>query len=121
MAYASFEDVQNRWQEDLSDAQTVIETRLGDAELLIKSRIPDLDDKVTAGTPSEAVVVMVEAEMILRVIRNPEGYVQETDGGYSYMLNQRIASGGLEVLAQEWRLLGRSGGAFTIRPMLDIP
>lgn len=118
MAYATFQDVQNRWAEDLTDSETVIDTRLGDAELIIKTRIPDLNAQVTAGTIDQDMVVLVESEMILRIIRNPEGYMQESDGGYSYMLNQAISSGDLDVLPREWKYLGLSGGAFVIRPMI---
>lgn len=121
MAYASFADVQNRWMEPLNNQQTVIETRLDDAELLITNRIPDLDDKVASGKIDEAMVVLVESEMLIRLIRNPEGYMQESDGSYSYMLNQKLATGHLAVEPREWRWLGLSGGAFVIRPYMSIP
>lgn len=123
MAYATADDVSDRLMGRELDAEEeqIVTTRLGDAELLLRSRIPDLDDKVTAGTILEAVVVMVEAEMVLRLIRNPEGYTAETDGNYSYQISTKVASGRLEVLASEWALLGVRRKMFTISPHLELP
>jgi hypothetical protein len=122
MSYAQASDVEARLGRSLDDTETIIvNARLGDAELVIKSRIPDLVDQVTAGTIDEAVVVMVESDMILRLIRNPEGYTQESDGNYSYTISTQVASGRLEVLESEWSMLGLKRGAFTIAPYLELP
>lgn len=118
MAYAEYLDVAARSFEDIAEYEDVIETRLQDAELILKSKISDLDTRVTAGTIDPETVTYVEVEMILRLLRNPEGYMQESDGNYSYMLSQQLASGKLEVATEEWSLLGVQRGAFTIRPLL---
>jgi hypothetical protein len=122
VAYAIVTDVEDRFVRALDvDERRVVGTRLGDAELVIKNRIPDLDDRIAEGTLSAAVVVMVEAEMILRLIRNPDGYTQETDGNYSYSISSRVASGVLDVQSHEWSLLGVNGGVYSIRPYLKMP
>ncbi len=122
MAYATAEDVSARWTQPLDDAEkAVVNTRLEDAELLIKARIPDLDDKVLSGEIQEGIVVMVEAEAVLRLIRNPEGYVTETDGGYSYQLSDKVASGELNIQPREWALLGVKGGVYTISVLPQMP
>lgn len=122
MAYATVVDVENRLNRDLdSDEAQIVSVRLEDAELILKSKIPDLVDRVTAGTLNEDLVVMVEAEAVLRLIRNPDGYAQETDGNYSYQIDSRVASGRLEILKSEWALLGVRAGAYTIRPYMAIP
>jgi hypothetical protein len=119
MAYATSEDVQNRYHEELDETLTlIVNTRLADAELLLKSRIPDLDDKVEEGTILEAIVVMIESEMVLRLIRNPDGYSQESDGNYSYAIYQQVASGRLEVLSDEWKLLGVKASVGVLQPDL---
>lgn len=122
MAYATVEDVQARYHEDLDEAmELVVETRLADAELLLRNRIPDLDARIA--DPVEwpnylELVIMIECEMVLRLIRNPEGYSQESDGNYSYAIYQMVASGRLEVLDSEWDLLNPpgSGAMFVITP-----
>jgi hypothetical protein len=123
MAYALPEDVSKRHIGEELDAQVlaVVGVRLDDAERLIKTRIPDLDDRITAGSLDEESVKQVEADMILRLIRNPEGYTQESDGNYSYMISAAVASGRLEVREDEWRLLGMRRGVFTISTLPRMP
>jgi len=123
MAYATAEDVAARLGRELEDGEVLlVDTRLGDAELLLKQRIPDLDEQVAASDDYEALVTMVESEMILRLVRNPDGYSQESDGNYSYAIYQAVASGKLEITADELRLLGySSSGMFEITPVLPTP
>lgn len=122
MAHATADDVQARYEQDLDDRLTgIVNTRLGDAELLIKSKIKDLEDRLLLPSTDdnyldEDVLIMVEAEMVLRLIRNPEGYSQESDGNYSYAIYQQVASGKLEVTDDEWDLLGVSTGMWTLAP-----
>lgn|SRR5690606_1766994 len=107
MAYADVDDVKNRFHRELEPQEiVVVGTRLEDAERHLRRRIKDLDERVVNGSLDEGDVAMVEAEMVLRLMRNPEGLQQETDGNYSYSLAQRVASGVLEVLDSEWELLG---------------
>lgn len=117
MAYAQRGDVTGRHIGVPLDETVlaVVDIRLNDAERLIKNRIPDLDAKILASDIDEADVRMVEAEMVLRLIRNPEGFTQESDGNYSYMLSVAVASGRLEVRKDEWGQLGVRRAAYTIR------
>lgn len=119
MAYASVEDVEARLGRDLDTGESqIVSTRLNDIELMIRYRIPDLDTKVATGVIDPQVIVMVECDAILRLIRNPEGFTAETDGNYSYQISTQVASGKLDVFPNEWALLGIRNGAFTIRPNL---
>lgn len=119
--YATATDVANRLGRELSPEETtLVTTRLADTERMILRRIPDLADQITAGAVAEADVIQVEAEAVLRVVRNPDGYRQETDGNYSYMLSAEAASGVLDIKPAEWKLLGVTvGGMFCIDP--DVP
>lgn len=109
MGYASFEDVANRFERELpEELRTLVETRLADTEGMIRRRIPDLDAQVASDPGLAAVVVRVCADAVLRMVRNPEGFVQETDGNYTYMLSQALAGGRLAILRDEWRDLGVS-------------
>lgn len=107
MAYASASDVTARWARTPTDEETaLINVRLEDAERLIRRRIVDLDGKVAAGTILEDDLIQVEAEAVLRLVRNPEGFLSESDGDYTYMLRQDISTGRLEILPEEWEILG---------------
>jgi len=122
VAYATPADVEIRLGRPLEpDEAQIVETRLNDAERLIRSRIPDLDERVTEGIIDRDTLVMIEADAVLRLVRNPEGYVEEQDGDYRYRLSEKVASGELDILAKEWALLGVRDGVFVIRPCLEIP
>ena len=107
MAYASASDVTARWGRTPTDEENaLINVRLEDAERLIRRRIPNLDDLINDETIIEDDLIQVEADAVLRLVRNPEGYVSETDGDYTYQLRQDMASGRLEILPAEWAILG---------------
>ena len=107
MAYATATDVANRLGRPLSpDETTLVTIRLADAERLILKKIPDLAAQITDGDIDIEDVKQVEAEAVLRVVRNPEGFISETDGNYTYMMSQESASGVLEITPAEWALLG---------------
>ena len=97
-----------------------MQTLLDDVEILIKAKIPDLDEKADDENYL-AVVVMVEASAVARLVRNPEGYTSETDGDYTYQVNYRLATGSLEITDKEWALLGVSSGVFMINASPRMP
>lgn len=122
MTYAVLSDVQTRLGRPLTaDETTQVPILLGDVELEIESKIPDLADKITAGTVKQDVVVLVEANAVVRILRNPNGYTSETDGEYTYQINYKLNSGELNITDKEWALLGISAGIFMINPRVPTP
>ncbi|BCP02519.1 Gp19/Gp15/Gp42 family protein [Mycobacterium intracellulare] len=118
--YADANDVAARWGKDPESLDapltTLINTRLADAERMLKRRISDLDTRAE-DDDYLAEVIRVESEAVLRLARNPEGYLSEGDGNYQYMLLQEISSGKLEILPDEWDALGVTNeGMFIIAP-----
>src|SRR5690606_39528980 len=88
MAVATVDDVQDRFDRPLSeDERRLAEVLLGDVEAMIRARIRDLDARVAADSNYRALVVKIEAAAVLRVLRNPEGYRQETEDRKSTRLN----------------------------------
>ncbi len=118
MTYAQPSDVSARSGRELSDEETsLVSTRLEDAERMILRKIPDLADRISAGDIAEADVVQVEAEAVLRLVRNPEGYHSEQDGTYGYTFSRDLASGRLEITREEWEILGlRTGRVLQLVP-----
>jgi hypothetical protein len=107
MAHASADDVELRWGRTPTDAETtLIETRLDDVERMIYRRLPDFDQWIADGDVSLADVIQVESEVVLRLVRNPEGFLSESDGNYSYQMQRELASGRLTILPEEWEMLG---------------
>ena len=125
MAYATADDVATRWGRELTAEETsMVEVRLEDAERMIRRRIPDLDNQIDTGTIDVDDVVQVESDCVLRLARNPEGYISETDGDYTYRLSEAFAAGTLGITDDEWAILGvQSGGMFylTPRPVVGQP
>ena len=99
MAYATVADVAARWGKDPAGFDTattaLINARLEDAERMIKRRfaaeVPprDLDAEVTALVLDPEDVKQVEADAVLRLAKNPDGYQSETAGNYTYMFAPR--------------------------------
>jgi hypothetical protein len=120
VALAQADDVAVRLGRELDASETLlVETRLNDAERMLKRRIDDLLSQAATDADFHDEVVRVESEMILRLVKNPDGYSQESDGNYSYAIYQAVASGKLEVTQDEWESLGvKGGGMFTIQPVL---
>lgn len=120
MTYANLTDVSTRLGRPITDADEIAQVNawLGDVEALILARIPDLADLVTAGNPSEAVVAMVEANAVIRKVKNPDGKVSEGIDDYNYRLNENSRKGELFLTDEEWALLtpDSADGAWTIRP-----
>lgn len=107
MAYATAADVSVRWARTPTDEENaLIDVRLEDVERIIRRRIPTLDALVTAGTILEDDLIQVESDAVLRLVRNPDGYLSESDGNYTYMLQSGNLSGQLDILPDEWTLLG---------------
>jgi hypothetical protein len=100
MSIAQPSDVQSRLGRELTPEDTILVTvRLNDAERML-SRFANLPAK------DQEDVKQVEAEMVLRLVRNPEGYASERDGTYGYTFNQAMASGELELTARDLAILG---------------
>lgn len=107
MSMATFEDVQSRFHREIDpEDRRLIETRLADAENKIRTRIRDLDFQISEYPELADTVVRVCVDAVIRILRNPEGFVQETDGGYTYMRGQDLADGKLVITRDEWADLG---------------
>ena len=124
MAYATAQDVVTLWaKEPEPEVMILIERRLDQVERMIRRRVTDLDASVAASTTFEADLIDIEADAVLRLVRNPEGYLSETDGAYTYQLQADLTSGKLMILDDEWTALGvfRLSRMSTIAPLFEMP
>jgi hypothetical protein len=124
MAYATANDVVTLWaKEPEPEVMILIERRLEQVERLIRRRIPSLDSLVSASETFEADLIDIEADAVLRLVRNPEGYISETDGAYTYQLQADLNGGRLQVLDDEWTTLGvyRLSRMSVIAPDFTMP
>lgn len=121
MSIATVEDVETRFYRPLSvDERPLVAARLADCELKIRARIPDFDSRIIEDPYFLDVVKRVCADAVIRLVRNPEGYVQETEGNYTYMLSSAYSDGRLSITPDEWADLGvkKSVGVVHVLPLL---
>lgn len=125
MAYATVSDVEAALGRSLTSAEQARALTLVDwAQLIITRRLPNLADRISRDPGLQDVVVMVEAQAVARVLRNPDGMYRESLDDYSYTRAEEVATGRLYITDDEWSLLlttaddsgSGSEDAFTIRP-----
>jgi len=124
VAYATAHDVVVLWaKEPEPEVMVLIERRLEQVERMIRRRISNLDSLVEESETFEADLIDIEADAVLRLVRNPEGYMSETDGTYTYQLQSDLSTGRLEILDDEWTILGvnRLSRMSTITPLFVMP
>ncbi|OOB91193.1 hypothetical protein [Rathayibacter sp. VKM Ac-2630] len=99
--------------------QTVGSKLLGDAWAIIVSRVPGAETRL-ADPVFTSLATQVQCSMVLRVLRNPEGKLEEQGDDYRYRLDAAVSTGALYLSDAEFAMLTPSGvassGAFTIRP-----
>lgn len=106
---ATVAHIQERWRSLAGTDLIRAETYLQAAWEVLTAEVPGLDDRLTAETVSEALVVHVLCEMTLRVLRNPEGKLEETIDDYRYRRDRLVSSGVLYVTPEEVSYLTPSG------------
>lgn len=125
MTYADVADVAAELGQPVFTDENVvaqIDAWLLRAEAVIRRRIPDLDDLVSDGGIDVALVVNVEAAVVARKVRNPEGLHQSTvavdDGTVTKIRQGAGVDADLQPTEAEWALLmpPETSSAFTIRP-----
>lgn len=121
---ATASDLQARSLRTLSAQElSVGATLLGDAWNIILARVPSVADRLDA-LPADlafkALVVQVECAMVLRVLSNPDGKLEESVDDYSYRIDAALSTGALYLSDAEEDVLGIGDGlssdAFTIKP-----
>jgi hypothetical protein len=121
---ATATDLSNRSLRTLTAQELTVGTvLLGDAWNLILSRVPSVAtrlDALPADMVFRALVIQVQCAIVLRVLSNPEGKLEEAGDDYRYRLDSTVSTGALYLSDSEQALLGigdgQADGAFTIRP-----
>lgn len=116
-------DLSNRALRTLSSAElTAAPYLLADAWAIILSARPSVATRLDAGTTSNLpeLLVQIECAMVLRVLSNPDGKLEEQVDDYEYRFDSARSTGALYLSDAELELLGlgdtASNSAFTIKP-----
>lgn len=98
---ATTSDIETRWRPLTAQETTNATAFLNDAWAILIARRPTLEADMTAGTVSSANVTRVVVAMVLRVLRNPDGKLEESIDDYSYRRDSAMSTGGLYVSPDE--------------------
>lgn len=122
---ATTDDLGRRSLRPLTPAElTWAATALDDAYRQILVRVPSLparldDPTLPADDPLRQVVVQVTCTMLLRVLANPDGVLEETIDDHTRRLDASVSTGALYLTDGEVALLadadGSPEGAFSVR------
>lgn len=121
---ATVDDLSNRSLRQLSvDELRVGEVLLDDAWSIIVAQRPTVIARLDApsGDPAlSTLIVQIACAMVLRVLNNPDGKLEEAVDDYRWRRDSALSSGALYLSDAELALLAAgdtvSDGAFTIRP-----
>jgi hypothetical protein len=95
----SYDDVNRRFLEgDLEEqySRADVETQITDAVDYAADHWGSLiESRISSGRLRPNSYKRIIANAVLRVVRNPEGYTSESEGGYSYGLRSTVSSGDL--------------------------
>lgn len=103
--------------------ESVGSTLLGDAWAIVLAAKPSVADRLDE-TPKDAafesLVIQTLCAMVLRVLQNPSGKLEERQDDYQYRLDSAVSSGALYLSDAELARLSEgddvSDGAWTIGP-----
>ena len=121
---ASSTDLSDRSLRTLTAQELSVGTvLLADAWNIILAARPNVAtrlDALPADLVFKALVVQIECAMVLRVLANPDGKLEEAGDDYRYRLDAARSTGALYLSDAELGLLGSgdgaSDGAWTIKP-----
>lgn len=120
MSTATAHDVETSLMRALTPTEAAyVAPLLERAQARIRERVPDLATRISTSDRYRATVVDITAEAVARVLRNPSGMTQETEGNYSYTKNFRVASGLLDILDTDWDRLGVTSVIGSVSPVAD--
>lgn len=98
---ATVADIVARWRPLSTQETTNATVFLSDAWEEILGRRPALEADIASGAVRTANVVRVVAAMVLRVLKNPDGWDQETIDDWSGRRNKLVADGILRITDDE--------------------
>lgn len=71
----------------------------------VRRRVKTVDDRIADGTLDSTLVAGVVVDMVLRVLRNPDGKVSESIDDYTFRRADSLAAGALYMTDGEMSLL----------------
>lgn len=119
MNQATGKDLTDRSLRPLTTAEVDVgKILLGDAWSMIIAQRPHVAERVYTDPTFRALIIQIQCSMVLRVLRNPDGKLEEQIDDYRWRRDSAISSGALYITDAELALVGNgsagSDGAWTI-------
>lgn len=106
MSLSTVEAVETRMMRPLSSVEQAAATSLiEELSGLVRLRVPDAPTRAVTDLAWAAVVAGRIASAVARVIRNPDGLVEETVGGETSRWAAASAGGSLYLSAEDWAVI----------------
>lgn len=87
-------DVADRYEGDLGKFRaSYVETLIADAQAVIEAQLPEVVGRLSTGFLSPQMYVKTVAAMVLRVIRNPDGFTYQSAGDSSVSVSVTTSPG----------------------------
>jgi hypothetical protein len=110
MVTATLADIETSLLRPLKESESAFAPQaLARAESIIRAYVPDFDDRALDADYRYRAAT-IEADMVARFFRSPDGIVSESYGLYTYRLDVAVASGVLALTPAERIALGGRGG-----------
>jgi hypothetical protein len=118
--FADSAAVQLAWGQPIPDGSIAhVDYLIDKAERLVRASVRNLDALLVAGPLTPGDVSDVVCDMVLRVLKNPDGYRYETAGDYAVQRDASVAGGVMVLQAAEKARLRGSTGEVTSVPVGD--
>jgi hypothetical protein len=110
----SIDELRIRYEGDLSAfPEGYVDQKLIDVVALVQQRMRSIEGRLVSGALLLENYNRVICDVVLRIIRNPQGLQSESESGYSYGLRPVVASGNLWLTQDDVdTLMGVSQGMF---------
>ena len=116
--YATVDDVVAEYDGTIADDQIeYVERKLTSAELVVRSVAGDIGARIGSGQTTFDAVKLVLCNMVIRLLRNPEGVRTQTVGPFSVSVDPSVSSSQLLITREDRQLLGlraRARGTVTL-------
>lgn len=120
-SFATSDDVEERWRTLSDDELTIADNLLAYASAVVRQAVTDADDRIADATLDVVLVKNIVVSMVLRVMQNPDGVLEEEEAIDDYRTRRRrdsaVSTGEMYISDSELKLLQRRrSGSFSITP-----
>jgi hypothetical protein len=113
----TFDQVDDSYEGTIAaDRKPWVENKIDEAVRELISKIPNILSRIDAGDLDPDLVRDKAVAAVLRVVRNPTGFEEESEGDYRYRLNPLVASGDIWYPEKDLTALGWVNDALNKAP-----